>query len=162
MTFISNYICICFFQNNLFFYIRNAIIVPTKLSISKIEFIFEFPNLSGRYPGVGTSNPLQYSCLGNPMDRGVWRATVHGVAKSPTRLEWMHTDTHTHTHTHTSCLKKCLFVIKCSNWEARILCTLHLLYVTLFNFQIWNNFSYLNIADYSKLQNSIYPPSFNV
>jgi len=83
MTFISNYICICFFQNILFFYVRNAIIVPTKLSISKIEFIFEFPNLSGRSPGVGTSNPLQYSCLGNPMDRGVWRATVHGVAKSP-------------------------------------------------------------------------------
>ena len=39
-----------------------------------------------RSPGVGNGNPLQYSCLGNPMDRGVWRATVHGVAKSQTRL----------------------------------------------------------------------------
>ena len=37
---------------------------------------------SGRSPGEGNSNPLQYSHLGNPMDRGAWRATVHGVAKS--------------------------------------------------------------------------------
>ena len=37
---------------------------------------------SGRSPGVGNSNLLQYSCLGNAMDRGAWRATLHGVAKS--------------------------------------------------------------------------------
>ena len=36
----------------------------------------------GRYPGGGHGNPLQYSCLENPMDRGDWWATVHGVAKS--------------------------------------------------------------------------------
>ena len=36
---------------------------------------------SGRSPGEGNGNPLQYSCLGNPTDRGSWRATVHGVAK---------------------------------------------------------------------------------
>ena len=40
----------------------------------------------GKVPGVGNGNSLQYSCLGNPMDRGGWRATVHGVAKSWTRL----------------------------------------------------------------------------
>ena len=34
---------------------------------------------SGRSPGVGSGNLLQYACLGNPMDRGGWRATVHGV-----------------------------------------------------------------------------------
>ena len=39
----------------------------------------------GRPPGGGHGNPLQYSCLANPMDRGAWRATVHGVAKSWTR-----------------------------------------------------------------------------
>ena len=35
----------------------------------------------GRSPGEGSGNPLQYSCLGNPMDRGVWQPTVHGVSK---------------------------------------------------------------------------------
>ena len=38
-----------------------------------------------RSPGEGNGNPLQYSCLENPMDRGAWWATVHGVAKSRTR-----------------------------------------------------------------------------
>ena len=48
---------------------------------------------SGRSPGVGNGNPLQYSCLGNLMDRGAWRATVQGVVKSQTQLS-----THKHTH----------------------------------------------------------------
>ena len=39
---------------------------------------------SERSPGRGNNNPLQYSCLENPMDRGAWQATVHGVAKSRT------------------------------------------------------------------------------
>ena len=37
---------------------------------------------SARSPGEGNGNPLQYSCLKNPMDRGAWQATVHGVTKS--------------------------------------------------------------------------------
>ena len=41
---------------------------------------------SGRFPGGGNGNPLQYSCLGNPMDRGAWQATVHGVAKHQMHL----------------------------------------------------------------------------
>ena len=41
---------------------------------------------SGRCPGGGNGNPLQYSCLEIPMDKGAWRATVHGVAKSQTGL----------------------------------------------------------------------------
>ena len=36
---------------------------------------------SGRSPGEGNGHPLQYSCLGNPMDRGIWQVTVHGVAE---------------------------------------------------------------------------------
>ena len=76
---------------------------------------------SGRSPGGGHENPHQCSCLENPMDRGAWRAVVHGVAKSQSRLSHsthIHTnliyDTvlisgiqlkviqiHTHTHTHT-------------------------------------------------------------
>ena len=43
----------------------------------------------------GDGTPLQYSCLENPMDQGAWQATVHGVAKSQTRLS---DSTHTHTH----------------------------------------------------------------
>ena len=39
---------------------------------------------SGRFPGVGNGNVLQYSCLDNPMDRGAWRASVHGFTKSQT------------------------------------------------------------------------------
>ena len=41
---------------------------------------------SGRSPGEGNGNPLQYSCLGNPTDRGAWWATVRGDAKSRTQL----------------------------------------------------------------------------
>ena len=41
---------------------------------------------SGRYPGGGNGNPLQYSCLENSMDRGAWQAIVHGVTKSLTQL----------------------------------------------------------------------------
>ena len=40
----------------------------------------------GRFSGEGNGNPLQYSCLKNPMDRGAWRATVHETAESPTYL----------------------------------------------------------------------------
>ena len=42
----------------------------------------EFDLLGGKSSTEGNSNPLQYSCLGNPMDRGAWQVTVHGVAKS--------------------------------------------------------------------------------
>ena len=48
----------------------------------------------GRSPGEGNGNPLQYSCPENPMGRGAWQATVHGVAKSQT---WLSNFTHTHT-----------------------------------------------------------------
>ena len=50
----------------------------------------------GTSPGGGHSNPLQYPCLENPVDRGAWWATVHGVTKGRGRS----VTTHTHTHTH--------------------------------------------------------------
>ena len=49
-----------------------------------------------RSPGGGNGTPLQYSCLESPVDRGAWRATIHRVAKSQTRLS---------THTYISLLK---------------------------------------------------------
>ena len=51
----------------------------------------------GTSPGGGHSNPLQYPCLENPVDRGAWWATVHVVTKGRGRS----VTTHTHTHTHT-------------------------------------------------------------
>ena len=46
---------------------------------------------SGRSPGGGHGNPLQYSCQENTMDKGAWQATVHGVTKSGTRLKQLRT-----------------------------------------------------------------------
>ena len=48
---------------------------------------------SGRSPGEGNGNPLQYSCLKNPIGRGAWKTTVHGVAKSWTQLKCQHAHT---------------------------------------------------------------------
>ena len=48
---------------------------------------------SGRSPGGGNSKPLQHSCLENPMDRGAWQATVHGVTR--VRHDWSGLNTHT-------------------------------------------------------------------
>ena len=50
----------------------------------------------GRSPGVGNGNPLWYFCLENPMDRGAWQATVHGIAESGSTEQL----THTHIHRH--------------------------------------------------------------
>ena len=56
-----------------------------KASTSNAGDLGSIPGL-GRSPGEGNGNPLQYSCLENPMDEGAWWATVHGVAKRRTRL----------------------------------------------------------------------------
>ena len=48
----------------------------------------------GRFPRGGHGNPLQYSCLENPMDRGAWQATIHRVTKSRTRLKQLSMHTH--------------------------------------------------------------------
>ena len=57
----------------------------SKESACNVGDLGSIPGL-GRYSGEGNDNSLQYSCLENPMDRGAWRATVHGVAKSQTQL----------------------------------------------------------------------------
>ena len=60
---------------------------------------------SERPAGEGNSNPLQYSCLGNPMNRETWWARAHGVTKELDMTEQLNNNTtnstHTHTHTHT-------------------------------------------------------------
>ena len=73
----------------------------------------------GRLPEEGNDNPLQYSCLENPTDRGTWWVTVHEVTKSRT---YTHTHTHTHTHTFIWILKN-ISVIRNGNipgWTANI------------------------------------------
>ena len=60
-----------------------------KESACNVEDLCSIPGL-GSSPGEGHGNPLQYSCLENSMDRGAWRATVHGVPKSWTRLSDFH------------------------------------------------------------------------
>ena len=56
---------------------------------------------SGRSPGGRHGNPVQYSCLENPLDRGTCWATIHRVTKNQSRLKQFSTQAHTHTHTHT-------------------------------------------------------------
>ena len=60
-----------------------------KESVCNAEDLASIPSL-GRSREEGNGNPLQYSCLENPMDRGAWRATVHRVAKSSPRLSDEH------------------------------------------------------------------------
>ena len=55
------------------------------------EYMGSIPE-SGRSPGGGHGNSLQYSCLENPLDRGAWWAAVHGVAKSETQLKRLGTN----------------------------------------------------------------------
>ena len=53
---------------------------------------------SGRSPREGNDNPLQYSCLENPMDRGAWRAAVHRVAKEPDTMYQLNNNKNMDTH----------------------------------------------------------------
>ena len=64
-----------------------------KASACNVGDLGSIPGL-GRSPGEGNGNPLQYSCLENPMDGGAWWATVHRVAKSQTRLSDWHFSLH--------------------------------------------------------------------
>ena len=63
-----------------------------KILLAKAGEAYSIPG-SGRSPGGGHGNPLQYSCLENLMDRGAWRTTVHRVSKSWTRLKRLSTQT---------------------------------------------------------------------
>ena len=53
---------------------------------------------SGRLPGTGNDNPLQYSCLENPMDRGAWWAAVHGVEKESDTVKQLSMHIHSNIH----------------------------------------------------------------
>ena len=76
----SFYVCVWFFQQMC---LLNACCFPggsdSEESACNVGDLGSIPG-SGRSPGEGNGNPLQYSCLENSMDRGAWRATLHGVA----------------------------------------------------------------------------------
>ena len=63
--------------------VRASLVTVGKESTCTAGDLGPIPGL-GRSPGEGNGNPFQYSCLGSPTDRGPWRVTVHGVAKSQT------------------------------------------------------------------------------
>ena len=64
-----------------------ALVVKNPLAnAGDIRDVGSIPGL-GKYPGEGNGNPLQSSCLKNPMDRGAWQATVHRVTKSRIQLK---------------------------------------------------------------------------
>ena len=72
--------------------VSKGVIYFLKTSAYNVGDLGSIPGLGGS-PGEGNGNPLQYSCLENPMDGEAWQATVHGVAKSQT--ERLHSLTHT-------------------------------------------------------------------
>ena len=85
-------------------------------------------------PGEGKGNPLQYSCLGNSMDRGAWRATVHGVTKSQTWLS-MYKCPISHSINYNSFSMDSRFFL---NWLLHI-------FTTLLSSPKWISYSYLLI-----------------
>ena len=86
-----------------------VLMVKTLLAIAGIIRDSSLISRSGRSPGGQDDNPLQYSCLENPMDRGAWWATVHGVANSQTQLKRLsinETKTHGQRSNHLSDSKR--------------------------------------------------------
>ena len=73
--------------DNIFTYITNWASLVALVVKNKPDNAGDIRDL-GRSPGGGHGNPLQHSCLENPINRGAWWATVHGVTKSQTWLKW--------------------------------------------------------------------------
>ena len=104
----------------------------------------------GRSPGEGNGNPLQYSCLKNPMDSVAWRATVHSVTKSWTKLKGLSTHAHVPSMTFWR-----VFII---NWcwiLSKIYCTsIEMIILFLFfNWLVW----YITLIDLQNLKNPCIP-----
>ena len=85
--FLFLFFVIFFFLESVFLNIPQPSLVAQRIKClpAMQETLGSIPGL-GRSPGEGNGNPFQYSCLENPMDRGAWWATVHGVTKNQTRV----------------------------------------------------------------------------
>ena len=99
-----NYMCYHCFPVSWYFPKFQFLVVYTHQRVSQVALVIKIPPANagdirdtvlipalGRSPGRGHSNPLQYSCLENTMDRGAWWATVHRIAKSQTWLKRLST-----------------------------------------------------------------------
>ena len=75
--------CIFIYSSLALAYNYGAVVKNSSANAGDARDVDSIP-LSGKSPGAGHGNPLEYSCLGNPMDRGVWWATVHGVTELDT------------------------------------------------------------------------------
>ena len=69
----------------------SQMVLVVKIPPANAEDVGWIPGL-GRSPGEGNGNPLQYSCLGYPLDRGAWQATVHGVTKELDMTQGLNND----------------------------------------------------------------------
>ena len=74
---------------------------------------------SGRSPGEGNSNPLQYSFLGNPMDRGAWRLQSMGSQKESDTTKWLNNNKYTNTHIESSVSTLILRKLKEFNFQGK-------------------------------------------
>ena len=77
------------FQKTVNWFVYGLLLLVVKNLLTSAGDVSDACSIPGseRFPGGGHGNPLQYSCLENPMDRGVWQATVHRVLRSQTRLQ---------------------------------------------------------------------------
>ena len=82
MLYSKSLLVICFMYSNVFMGFTGGAVVKNLSSNARDARDTALIHELGRSPGEGSDNRLQYSCLENPMDRGAWWATVHGVTKS--------------------------------------------------------------------------------
>ena len=113
----------CLQRNHIFYWASQVVRVVknTPANVGEVRDSGLIPGL-GRSPGGGHDNPLQYSCLDNPMDGGAWWATVHRDTKSQTRLKQL-SSKHTHGFYHTIKIKdECGCKLELSNSDRTQLC----------------------------------------
>ena len=94
------------------------------------------------FTGEGSGDPLQYSCLGNPMGRGAWPATVHGVLKSQTLLNYYATTG---------------FTLKKPSAKPCILCTYYILFFKMSFMEVTESI----YSDYFSFLKSIFPTDYS-
>ena len=100
----------CALHHQALFHQAFQVVLVVKNLLANVEEIRDTGSIpvSGRFPRERHCNPLQYSCLKNPMDRGAWQAIVHRVTKIQTQLQQLSMHAHTIRH----CIIKCFILTK--------------------------------------------------